>query len=312
MHPLAFVTMLLPVFCAFSARADSIFVASPRGVRQVSLDGKTVRWVSREPARRPRLLPDQKSLLFLVPKTGQLRRLDLQTGMTAAVATLPRRFRLCARPQDGGQLRYPLDQLDVQSVDDFVIDASGQAACLTLMDRNINMANVIIDVRVSLQGSGQVDWALDFPNDCPGKKTAPCERKSLPYRQPPNAAYDMEEGWLVGGKRPRIRLGQGDFSVDAVSPGGTWAVIGGDIDEGDYIHRSLFLLQRQTGSVHTIAEKSITLRRAQLRTMAVESEAAVGETEIRWLSDSALLIDQKLVWPGVGLVDLGGEVAASP
>lgn len=312
MHPLVFVATLLPVFFVSSARADSIFVASPRGVREVGLDGKTVRWVSREPARRPRMLPDQKSLLYLVPKTGQLRRLDLQTGMTAAVATLPQRFRLCSRPPDGGHLRYSLSELDVQSVDDFVIDASGQAACLTLMDRNINMANVIIDLRVSLQGSGQVDWALDIPNDCPGKKPAPCERKGLPYRQPPTAAYDLENGWLIGAKGLRIRLGQGDFSVAAVSPGGTWAVISGNIDEGDYIHRSLFLLHRQTGSVRTIAEKSVALGRAQLRTMTANSEPAVAETEIRWLTDNALIIDSKLVWPGVGLVDLGGEVAASP
>lgn len=312
MHPVVFVAMLLPVFFVSSARADSIFVASPRGVREVGLDGKTVRWVSREPARHPRLLTDQKSLLYLVPKTGQLRRLDLQTGMTASVATLPRRFRLCSRPPDGGPLRYSLSELDVQSVDDFVIDASGQAACLTLLDRNINMASVAIDLRVSLQGSGQVDWAIDIPTGCPGKKPVPCERKSLPYREPPTAAYDLDDGWLVGAKRPRIRLGQGDFFVDAVSPGGTWAVIGGNIEQGDYIHRSLFLLNRQTGSVRTIAEKSVALGKAQLRTMTADSEAAVGETAIRWLSESALIIDSKLVWPGVGLVDLGGEVAASP
>ncbi len=296
------------------ARANSLFIASQQGVREVGLDGKVARVLSHEPARLPRLMPDQKSLLYLVPNTGKLRRMDLQTGTTTAVATLPQRYRLCSKPTTDGQSSYSLKDLDVQSADDFVIDKTGQAACLTLIDRNANMANVIVNLRVSLQGTGKVSAFVDYPEGCPGPKPVPCEPVERPNQSPPAGTYDIVDGSLGAAKGPRIRLGQGDFSVEhnGVSPGGTWAVIGGNISEGDYIHRSLFLLHRQTGKIHTIQEKSRVLRHAELRTMTDNAAGAVGETEIKWLTDGALLIDSTLVWPGVGLIHLNGNVTSSP
>lgn len=305
MRPLALLVLFV---LAPAARAETLFVAGDHGVREVDLDGKTLRVVSREKCSRPRLMPDRKGLLCLARSRAELRRLDLETGTSAKVAALPRTFRICKQPEQDEETTYKLADLDVQSADDFVIDQRGRAACLELMDRNMNMANVIISLRAPLQG-GKVLWAVAVTHECPGPKLAACEPVAPASSKPPAGAYDLQDGWLVAGKKQIVRIGQGDFLNDAVSPGGKWSVIGGDIVEGDYIHRTLYLLNRQDGTIRTIAGKSSVLTRKQLRAMKLDSMSAVGETDIRWLSDDALLIDSTLAFPGRGLVELGGEVA---
>ena len=61
--------------------------------------------------------------------------------------------------------------------------------------------------------------------------------------KPPDGAYDLQDGTIVAGKKKFARLGAGDFSNEKLSPSGKWAVIGGNISEGDYIDRSLYLDQ---------------------------------------------------------------------
>lgn len=303
-RPLALLLLLAP-----SVRSETLFVAGEQGVREVGLDGKTLRIISREKASNPRRMPDGKSLLYLVPGKPELRRMDLETGASSKVAALPRSFRLCKQPENESELTFKFNDLDIQSAGDFVIDKSGKAACLELMDRNLNMADVIINLRVPLMGSGKVQWAVSMPDGCPGPKLAACEPARQTPAVSPAATYDLDDGWLIAGKKRVIKLGRGDFQVDSVSPGGFWAVIGGNYEDGDYIHRTLYLLNRRDGTIRTIGKRSVVLTRKQLRAIDAESEPAVGETTIRWVKDEALLIDSKLVFPGKGLVELGGEVA---
>lgn len=307
MRPLPF--LLLFFFSLPAAHAESLFVSGDQGVREVGLDGRTIRLISREKARRPRLMPDGKSLLYLVPGRAEVKRMDLATGVSAKVAVLPKSFRICKQPEQDSARSYKFADLDVQSAGDFTIDKSGAAACLTLMDRNINMADVSIELRVPIQGAGKVLWAVSVPSNCPGPKIAACEQAVPTFSEPPAGAYELQDGWLVSAKKQLVRLGKGDFSKEASSPKGKWAVIGGNIEEGDYIHRSLYLLGRRDGTIHSIDAKSVILTRKYLRAMDVDSMPAVGETEIRWLNDDALLIDSTLIFPGKGLVELGGEVA---
>lgn len=304
LQPLALLLLLTP-----TVRSQTLLVAGEQGVREVGLDGKTLRVISREKASNPRRMPDGKSLLYLVPGKPELRRMDLQTGASSKVAALPRSFRVCKQPEQDEEQVLKFADLDVQSAGDFVVDKSGMAACLELMDRNLNMADVIINVRVPLQGGAKVQWATSMPDGCPGPKLTSCEPVRSPLAVPPAGSYDVEDGWLVSGKRRVARLGKGAFHNELVSPGGLWAIISGIVDEGDYIYRALFLLNRRDGTIRTIGKRSVVLARKQLRTMDAESEVAVGETTIRWITDDVLLIDSKLVFPGKGLIELGGEVA---
>jgi hypothetical protein len=114
---------------------------------------------------------------------------------------------------------------------------------------------------------------------------------------------------LVSGKKRVAKLGKGDFRTEQVSPGGLWEIISGNIADGDYIYRTLYLLHRRDGTIRAIGEQQGLLNRRQLRTMLAESVVAVGETAIRWLNDEALLIGTKLAFPGKALVELGGAVA---
>lgn len=303
-RPFALLLLLAP-----TVRSETLFVAGEQGVREVALDGKTLRTVSSEKVSNPRRMPDGKSLLYLVPGKPELRRMDLETGASSKVATLPRSFRLCKLPANESETTFKFTDLNIQSAGDFVIDKSGKAACMELMERNFNMADVIINLRVPLLGSGKAQWAASLPDGCPGPKLAACEPARQTPAVPPAAPYDLDAGWLVAGKKRVIKLGRGDFKVDSVSPGGFLAVIGGNIDEGDYIHRTLYLLDRRDGTIRTIGKKSVVLTQKLLSTMDAESESAVGETTIRWINDEVLLIDSKLVYPGKGLVELGGKVA---
>lgn len=292
-----------------NVRAETLVVAGEGGVREVGLDGKTLRTISRERASHPRRMPDGKSLLYLVPSKAELRRMDLATGTSIKVAALPRSFRICKQPQQDAEQILQFAELDVHSARDFVLDKSGEAACLELMDRNINMASVIINLRVPLVGGGKVQRAISMPHNCPGPKLPACEPASSAVAVPPAGAYDLEDGWLVAGKKRVVKLGKGDFHTDAVSPGGTWAVISGNIEQGDYIYRSAYLLSRRDGTIRTVGKRGVVLPNKQLRTMDAPSESVVGETPIRWISDEVLLIGSKLVFPGKGLVELSGEVA---
>jgi hypothetical protein len=61
---------------------------------------------------------------------------------------------------------------------------------------------------------------------------------------------------------------------------------------------------------YTIAAKPTALSSAQLRNLeGVSSIDAVGESAVHWLREDALLIDNQLIWPGKGLVDLQGDIA---
>jgi hypothetical protein len=293
-----------------AAAADSLYVAGEKGVREVGLDGSTVRALTHTPARWPRLLPGGKALLYVATDKGELRRVALDGGADSKVAALPASATVCAPTGDAEPGRvFELHELGVQEDADFIIDRGGGAACLSLKDRNVNMLNIDVHVRVEL-GSGKMASAIFFPEGCPGAPVADCEAAAAPPPPAPAAApWDVKDGWLVHDGKKVARLGQGEFGVETVAPGGRWAVIHGPNVEADYIHRSLYLLERSTGVLRAIDAKATIIPRKRWRKMTVETLDAVGESTIRWLGADVLLVDQALVFPGKGLRELDGDVA---
>lgn len=299
------------LFLSTPALADNLFVADDNGLREVDYNGKTIRNLVAEKASRPRMMPDHKELLFFAHDKGEIRRVALDTGAITTVTKLPSKFRLCEKVKKGESNRqpeYPLSELDIQAPGDFTVDRSGQFACINLMDRNANMADVAFELRVPLNG-GKLVTMVSIPSGCETPKVSNCRPVKPEIAKAPRGRYSVQDGWLTAGQKKITQLGPGDFTKEVVSPSGKWAVIGGNVQENDYIERTIFLLDQQAGAIHTISAKSTVLTSSQLRTMDTQSAGAVGETDIHWVSDDALVVGSKLFSPGKGAVDLGGEVA---
>ena len=46
-----------------------------------------------------------------------------------------------------------------------------------------------------------------------------------------------------------------EYSPETSSPSGRWVVLGGDVSEGDYIHRNLVLLDRAKGDIYPLGPR---------------------------------------------------------
>jgi len=85
---------------------------------------------------------------------GWIEKISVMHGKCVRVAKLPPFT--CASPTAGdGDSEAEPTRLGVQDPMGFVVDESGRNACLTLMDRNINMADVIVRREIEL-GSSKV------------------------------------------------------------------------------------------------------------------------------------------------------------
>jgi hypothetical protein len=116
------------------------------------------------------------------------------------------------------------------------------------------------------------------------------------------------------------------YDSESTSPSGRWALLGGDVSEGDYIHRSLVLLDRTTGDLFPIRQRGGAWPPALPRPAAAPGKPApklklpvprtieaVGETDTRWLGTTAaselLVIDKLVVRPGAASFSVNGRLA---
>jgi hypothetical protein len=267
----------------------TLIVAGEGGIDEITLEGKTTRKLSRTPASRPRWLHPTGDVLFVVPSKLELRRLSPATGKEEVIARLPR-----------GEACRSLQPLSVQEDMDFIIDMKRSVACLSLMDRNMNMMSLRLDARVNLTThevkSGVVtDLSHNCKEDPKAQAIFDCSRERFfnpPAPAPPPAGLALPAG----------------FHVESRSPSGRWLALGGEVIEGDYMHRKLLLLDSETRRVYPIVEGPWP------RPLAPESPSdtvdVVGESTIRWVQRvDALVVDMLLVKPGEQTVRLSGDVA---
>jgi hypothetical protein len=276
----------------------TFIVGSEQGIREVGYDGATVRVIAKTPASRLRLVGGGKEVIFYVRATGEIHRLSLATGVARKVATLPNGFKACGHmPDYEAGHRFAVADLGVQADPDFVLDASANAVCLTLMDRNANMANVAIEVRVDLASGAALHRVIQ------GGECAATPQKWKGCAAPAAA----------GAKWAPFR-GAAGIDEELVSPSGRWSVLSMPKDSsGDYIYRSLFLLDRQGNRVFPIVKGPFPAPVPLADLARTRDEAgtvdAVGESAVRWLDHDALLVDSLLVVPERGGVGIDGEVA---
>ena len=265
----------------------TLIVASEGGIDEVTLEGTTTRKLSRTPASRPRRLPPTGDVLFVVPNSLELRRLSPDTGKEEVIARLPR-----------GEACRPLQPLSVQEDTDFVIDMKRNVACLSLMDRNMNMVSLQVNARVNLtthevKSAVVIDLSHTCKEDPKAHAIFDCSRE--PSFNPPAPAP------------PGLVLPAG-FHVESRSPSERWLVLGGEVTEGDYIHRKLLLLDSETHRVYPIVEGPWP--RPIAPGAAFDTVDVVSESTIRWIQRlDVLLVDRLLVKPGERTVRLAGDIA---
>jgi hypothetical protein len=312
-----------------AAVGPEIIVGSERGLEAWRRDGGAKRLVSQGPARAPRWL-DAQTLLVLSALDTQnairIERISLVDGGRALVATIP-----SFSCKDRGP---SLATVALQTELDFVVDAPRKAACLTLMDRNLNMHDVTLEVLIHLE-RGTVERWLDTASACrPTKGVArggmpdslTCKRFSAPSEPPAPFPFDFSGNTVIrnnvsGSRAQVVRLR--DYSANSYSPSGRWLVLDGDVEDGDYIHRRVVLLDRTTGDVFALPKAAgAGLRRLDpsqktsppgIPTPIENTFEAVGETTLRWLGTSAtdelLVLDDLVLRPQRKAFSVDGEVA---
>ncbi|NVB40231.1 hypothetical protein G6O69_20480 [Pseudenhygromyxa sp. WMMC2535] len=312
------------------------FWVANEGLRAYDLDGKRVASVSKwgEHARR---LADGRVVVFGPKKAGnQLvvlsaqgkvqRRVALPVGFDAscaAISTMPTGDDV----EDGEVVEDWVEPVSVQERGGFALDATGTYACLELLDRNINMADVGLKVAVELGSGGvQTRIELDMEETCEGKGDAlpgACEKVELgapwiegtPAPAPASSgaqtwdfALDDDDHWLLeGGERVRRLCDEEDSScavLESASPSGRWLLLTGRESEGDYIHLDLLLLDLSSGQLWELREgKRGRKRFVKVSVAEALGESAeivvsmVGESDVAWLPRDRLWIDGLLVIP---------------
>ena len=283
------------------------------GLSLIDSDGKVLKQLSTTPTSHPRWTADHRALVFLSER-GELRRLELATGKETVIARLPAKLTPC----EGQTIERT--ELRIQSDEDFAFNKRGDEICIRLQDRNINMADIVVAFRVEL-ATGKVEPTIEMSR-CEheaGSMPQGCHGDLPDGPSPPREArpYEISDGVLVHGAS-RKKLGRArDYHEEEISPSGKWAVVGGNLSNGDYIERDVFLLDRDTGKLYPLPESArkwpapiSTRQLGKLQAWSGKTIMAVGETRILWLGQGdRLVIGQALIVPGVRISHFEGDLA---
>ncbi len=295
---------------------------------------------------------DASHVVFLVEGTNELREVDVASGVERTIATLPGDVGLgcggewgSSDPRDTRRAPYVVSDALMFSTS-MAVDADH--ACFEVMDRNLNMASVVAQIEVDLATSAirsWVTWMLeDEPTTCHALTEA--EEAALPCTQllrrrsgeantggrARPGRYTVREtrgdppmGLLVPPTGRARRLAIREPRIETISPDGRWGVIGGNRDEGDYIYRSLWMLDLTSGRVFGLGDDdddddtpTPAVRRwptpiparelANPQRLIDAAYGVIGETSIRWRGNTLVLGDSVIVTPSRSIVRLPGSM----
>lgn len=303
-----------PAGTAGAVASPELVTGGEFGLAVIDGSGKVIRQLSKTPTSHPRWTADHKALVFLA-RSGELRRLELAGGKETVIGALPATLTPCPGKT------IDRTRLDIQSDDDFAFEKGGGAICVRLQDRNINMADIVVSFRVELATGkatptvelGACDrGAGDMAQGCHGELA---DRAAAPDKTP--RPYSVSEGVLIHGASHR-KLGRPhDYHEEEISPSGKWVLVGGNLSNGDYIERDLFLLDRDAGKLYPLPKSAKTWPRpipsrdlGKLQTWSGRTAMVVGETAIVWLGQGdTVAIGPLLVVPGVSIASFEGDLA---
>lgn len=284
------------------AQAGELVVLREAGVFAIdSAHGKTLRQLAKGRFDWGRRIG--ASVVVFREQDGTLWRID--NGASTQIARLPTAVKDCA-------LSTGPSQLTLQSSQDVVLDATGEALCVQLADRNDNMREIAASYRVELK-SGRVSAALiEHPGCKPASPKAVCTPAST---KPPAHArgsyptrYDPKTGMIHG---PGVRTTQLPKSADqgppirATTEDGRYLLLAMPTSQGDYMHAALIGLDLQHGTAHRITGKAwhpaataSDLVAWAANPEAIEALDVVGESTLKALPGQAgFYVDGVLIWP---------------
>jgi hypothetical protein len=328
-------TTRLPAFVG----EPRLLIAGEEGLREFDLDGRLLNTLVPEPCEAPRVLPNGE-ILFLRTTPSQAYELVRRTagGELRPVAILPYHYDEAKCELVDSECES-CTTLDLQEAEQFAFDPSTGEVCLGLQDRNINMANVIVDVRVDL-ATGKVRHEI-LTSFCPPEqyRMAHCDRLwwrvAGPEDEAPVAEFPFDFVEDKAGESPGaiVKAGRKPITIcsranpelcahetvgaDARSRSGRFVLLDGIWSEGDYIHREQVIFDRSDGSLHTVerGEKDWRMVRVQPSEVMQPTDDwrrldAVGESDVRWLPRDRLWIDGLLIdVAGKKVHALGGDLA---
>lgn len=226
---------------------NEIIVGSDRGLETWLLDGSGMRTVSFGIAYHPRFL-DDRSVVALVyhdddlAKGGWLDCISLIDGKRSKLATLPP---FAYKPPSDGTSTFNPEyfRLNLQDSRDFRINRTKQQACLSLLNRNINVATFAVDILIDLK-SGQVSRWLSMGEedclpptgvkiadqtsklDCPVEKIkAPNNSSSFPFSFNSDNKIGVVSKDSDGVKTPVLEIPGYASHPSGLSPSGRWLVL---------------------------------------------------------------------------------------
>jgi hypothetical protein len=313
-----------------------LLVGKKTGLEIWGRDGKRKRIVSKGEARYPRWLNPETVVVLrtggrpIGEGTAVVETVSLNDGSRHRVARIPK-FK-CA----GAAANDTVLELDLQDESDFSVDEQGELICLDLLDRNINMASLGVKVVLSAK-SGKIRRWLDLgkeecaapagmakgePATCEGRGPRPTipEAEESPRPTLSASLKASSHGVVINGE-PGGPYKVEDYTEESASPSKRWVVLGGEAEDGDYIHRKLVLFDRQTGRIFPILEKgrkwpapleiSGAGKRRRIKTPIKDGYPVVGETPVFWLGPAnreILVIENSIVVPGQFVFSLDGDM----
>ena len=306
------------------AEVTFLVASDTQGLLRLGAEGAVLEVLTATPARVARRVGDR--ILFLGASSNDLREYNLTTRLERVVARLPGNTGLGC----GGEFGAPGFEVPPYLIVDYLQDEESMAAdatrvCFRVMDRNANMVSVHYLLDVPLDGGAVTTLMLSAEHcqsvDYEESRALPCPRLLVPQRlpragRPRRAPWSLETrrgvSALRGPRNARRTLALSEASLEHTSPDGRWALLSGNPTEGDYIHRSLYLVDLTRGELHGIAEGvgSHPLAGSVLAdadALAALGYSATGETSILWLDARTLLLGGRLVVrPGVRVFTLPG------
>ena len=267
------------------------------------------------PTLTARFGPNRSSVILLSEGAHALYEIPLTDDEPRHIADLPTRFTLEeeAPELEAGSVLELLD-LDLQSASDFWVHEG--TACITLMDRNANMANVAAEIAIDL-ASGEVETKVNSVLGAANKPAACAQRPPHPKGGACGYTINEQSQLLKADTQALVSpIGVGeDFMIDGVSPTGKWATLIGNLSEGgDYIDMELLLLNCENGEVFPVQEEGwgVAIPVAELPEIDLETTGTLsinGETSVRWMPGvDKLVVAGMVVEPGVGTKSFDGEL----
>lgn len=324
------------------ASPPMLLVAGYEGIKLIDLKGKTQRTLSKTPASHPRVISaEPQRLLFIGGTDAELRILNLSTGKEKAIARIPGNLGLdCGG--EWSKAYHPREYIHTDT--DFVYDPKKQQVCIELGDRNENMRDVEVRIRIDVPKNGAGKAAKKAADKnihhslvmCRKGKESQKPIAACAYKQKVSSRTNARDAktaktypywWKSaedyaakhiprGPEGPAFRLSSGNFSAESRSPSGRWVVLSGNVQGGDYVRRQIILLDQKTGDFYPVKKGAVaaqTLCKPCLEDMKEMHDASLfiaGEARLTWIGKKdLLLVDDLLVVPGKHGYSFNGQPA---